>query len=293
MSVGDWFSNFCTYLSINQEKRQSFGYRTARITKVLNQDFRGTDSDTANRFYVGSMGRNTAIPSVSDVDLLYVLPYATYEQYNAYSGNKQSALLSAVRTSIRRTYTTSDVFGDGQVVVIAFDDGVAYELLPAFLNGEGGYTFPDTNNGGSWKSCKPKHEMDAFSSRDTECNGNLVALGRMVRAWRDCNNVPMSGMLIDTLAFQFIQNWEYKDKSYVYYDWITRDFFSFLAKQDTDKTYWTAPGSGSYVYRKGLFEYKARQAELRALEALEYMKGNFDWSAKQKFREIYGTAFPS
>lgn len=176
MSVGDWFSNFCTALNINQEKRQSFGNRTARITKVLNQDFRGTDSDTANRFYVGSMGRNTAIPSVSDVDLLYVLPYATYEQYNAYSGNKQSALLSAVRTSIRRTYTTSDVFGDGQVVAIAFDDGVTYELLPAFLNKEGGYTFPDTNNGGSWKFCKPKHEMDAFSARDSECNRNLVAL---------------------------------------------------------------------------------------------------------------------
>lgn len=293
MGVGEWFSDFCRDIRIGVEKRGSFGYRTGRITKVLNADFRGIDSDTANRFYVGSMGRNTAIPSVSDVDLLYVLPYSTYEKYDAYTGNKQSALLSAVRTTVRKTYSTSDVFGDGQVVVIAFDDGVTYELLPAFLNKDGSYTFADTNNGGSWKVCRPKQEMDAFSGRNGACNGNLVELSRMARAWRDTNSAPMSGMLIDTLAYQFIDTWAYREKSYLYYDYMTRDFFNFLANQTTTQQYWLAPGSGSYVYRKGSFEYKARQAELRALEALEHLKNGHEWSAKQKFREIYGTSFPA
>lgn len=293
MGVGDWFLGFCTNLLMSVNQRSSFAYRTGRITKVLNLDFRNTDSDSANRFYVGSLGRNTAIPSVSDVDMLYVLPANVYHQYNAYAGNKQSALLSSVRTTIRKTYTTSDVFGDGQVVVIAFDDGVTYELLPAFLNTEGGYTFADTNGGGSWRACKPKHEMDAFAGRNSACNGNLIELARMARAWRDCNNVPMSGMLIDTLAYQFIETWTYRDKSYLYYDFMTRDFFGFLAKQNATQQYWLAPGSASYVYRKGAFEYKARQAELRALEALAYQQGNHDWSAKQKYREIYGTAFPA
>jgi hypothetical protein len=115
----------------------------------------------------------------------------------------------------------------------------------------------------------------------------------MARAWRDNNSVPMSGMLIDTLAYQFIETWAHRDKSYLYYDYMTRDFFNFLASQATTQQYWLAPGSGSYVYRKGMFEYKARQAELRAREALDYMKNGHDWSAKQKFREIYGTAFPA
>ena len=293
MGVGEWFSAFCQNIQIGTEKRASLGYRTGRITKVLNTDFRRINSETSNRFYVGSLGRNTAIPSVSDVDLLYVLPYATYERYNAYSGNKQSALLSAVRSAVRKTYSTSDVFGDGQVVIIAFDDGVTYELLPAFVNKDKSYTFADANQGGSWRVCRPKHEMDAFSARDGACNGNLVQLSRMARAWRDYNNVPMSGMLIDTLAFQFIETWAHRGKSYLYYDFITRDFFHFLANQSATQRYWLAPGSGSYVYRKGSFEYKARQAELRALEALDYMKNGYDWSAKQKFREIYGTAFPA
>jgi len=292
MGVGEWFSDFCSTLRIGTDRRDSFAYRSGRITRVLNEDFRSTSSETANRFYVGSMGRNTAIPSVSDVDLLYVLPYATYAQYDAYSGNKQSALLSAVRASIRRTYSTSGVSGDGQVVYINFDDGVRYEVLPAFVNKDESYTFADSNGGGSWRVCKPKHEMDAFSERDGACNRNLVELARMARAWRDYNSVPMSGMLIDTLAYQFIATWAHRDKSYLYYDFLTRDFFAFLASQNNNQQYWLAPGSGSYVYRKGLFEYKARQAELRALEALAYMSNKHDWSARQKFREIYGTSFP-
>lgn len=77
MGVGEWFSDLYSNLKIGQEKRQSFGYRTGRMTKVLNEDFRSSSSDTANRFYVGSMGRNTAIPTVSDVDLLYVLTSET------------------------------------------------------------------------------------------------------------------------------------------------------------------------------------------------------------------------
>lgn len=87
MGVGEWFSGFCSELKIDGAKRSSISYRTARIVGQLNADFRGNNSDTANRFYVGSYGRNTAIPSVSDVDLLYELPSALYAQYNGYLGN--------------------------------------------------------------------------------------------------------------------------------------------------------------------------------------------------------------
>lgn len=292
MGEGEWFSSFCSALRLGVTLRSSLAYRTSRITKAVNLHFRGLDSDVANRFYVGSLGRNTAITSVSDVDLLLELPASVYHQYNAYSGNKQSSLLNAVRSAIRTTYSASDVFGDGQVVVVAFDDGVTYEVLPAFVNTEGGYTFADANGGGVWRACKPKQEMEAFAQKNRDCNGNLVELARMVRAWRDRNIVPMNGMLIDTLAYQFIGGWQHRDKSYLYYDYMTRDFFNFLANQSTMQTYWLAPGSGSYVHRKGQFEYKARQAELRANEAIAHRVAGQGWSAKQKYREIYGTSFP-
>lgn len=292
MGVGDWFQTFCGKIRIGTEKRSSIGYRTGRIVGQLNADLRGLDSKTSYRFYVGSYGRSTAIPSVSDVDLLYELPYELYARFNGHSGNGQSALLAHVRASIVKTYSVTEIGGDGQVIVLRFDDGVRFEVLPAFSNTDGGYTFADTNNGGSWRACKPKQEMDAFSTRNSVCNGNLVELARMARAWRDQNNVSMSGMLIDTLAYQFIDGWQYKDKSYVYYDWMTRDFFAFLAGQSTTQTYWSAPGSGSRVYGSG-FQYKARQAELRTKEAIDSQQNNYDYTAKQTYRGIYGTDFPS
>src|ERR1700731_4740912 len=182
MAIGEWFSVFCSYLRINGEKRTSVANRTARIVGRLNYDLRDLNSDTAYRFYVGSYGRSTAIPSVSDVDLLYELPYALYERFHGHAGNGQSALLALIKDSIRRTYTVSDMAGDGQVVVIRFDDGVRFEVLPAFTNVGGGYTFADSNNGGSWRTCKPKQEMEAFAARNVACNYNLVELSRMVRA---------------------------------------------------------------------------------------------------------------
>ena len=95
------------------------------------------------------------------------------------------------------------------------------------------------------------------TTRNTACNGNLIPLCRMMRAWKRQWGVPIGGLLVDTLAYRFINEWAYRGKSYVYYDWMCRDFFNFMREQDKEQTYWKAPGSGQYVYGKGLFQWKA------------------------------------
>jgi tRNA nucleotidyltransferase (CCA-adding enzyme) len=88
MGVADWFSQFCGALRMGADQRGTLAYRTGRIAKAVNNYLRGLDSDTAYRFYVGSLGRNTAIPSISDADLLCELPASLYHQYDAYAGNE-------------------------------------------------------------------------------------------------------------------------------------------------------------------------------------------------------------
>lgn len=292
MSVSQFFIEFCGNLSISALRRLSISSRTGRITARLNSSFRAAVSDTANRFYAGSYGRNTALASVSDIDLMFVLPYSVYVQYDAYANNKQSSLLQAVRASLNATYPNSAIVADGQVVQIAFQD-TTFEVVPVFENTDGSYTFPDSNNGGSWRTCKPKHELAAFSTRNVDCNRNLVQLGRMARAWRDTNGVGMTGMLIDTLAYQFIGNWAHRDKSFLYYDYMTRDFFAYLGQQDRTQQYWLAPGSGSWAVRTGAFELRARAAHTLAVEAIANLEAQQFWAAKNKYRQIYGTCFPS
>ena len=293
MGLADWFSAFCGNIKV--KNGDSISRRYKAITKRLNTDFRGTTSETANSLYVGSYGRNTAIHGTSDMDMIFVLPYSTYQHYNNYSGNGQSALLQAVRTSLQKTYSTTKIGADGQVIVIAFDDGITFEIVPSFVNEGGSYTYPDSNGGGSWKTTNPKPEIEAIRTRNNECNSNLIPLCRMMRAWKAEWSVPMGGLLIDTLACQFIGTWEYRDKSYFYYDYMCRDFFEFLAGQDKDKEWWNAPGSGQRVARKGQFQYKATRGYNLAREAIKHETADpkQEWSAKQKWREIFGTSFPS
>lgn len=292
MGVSENFKAFCTNLRMNDNTVSNIRYRTKRITKQLNKDFWASESENDHSFYSGSYGRGTEI-FLSDIDLLMVLPYETYKRYNSYSGNGQSALLQEVKESIEKTYK-SYKRADGQVVKVDFTDGVCFEIVPCFINTDGeSYTYPDTNNGGSWRVTNPKAEIREMNAMNILCNKNLKRLCRMTRAWKDKNNVPISGMLIDTLAFRFLKDWEYKDKSYVYYDWMSRDFLKYLSDQDIQKDYWLAPGSQQWVDKKGDFQYKAKASYNKALEAIEAEGKGYENRTKSCWREIFGSKFPS
>lgn len=107
--------------------------------------------------------------------------------------------------------------------------------------------------------------------------------------------MPIGGLLIDTLAYQFIEHYEYRDQSYLYYDYMCRDFFRWMADQNAEQEYWRALGSGQYVHKKGNFQYKAKRCYNIALEAITHETADTkrEWSAKQKWREIFGCNFPA
>lgn len=292
MGVGDDFSTFYGNLTI--DNRSDISARYKAITKRLNTDFWSSDSDVNNSLYVGSYGRDTAIRGFSDLDMLFELPNSVYWQYERYEGNGQSALLQAVRQSLLRTYSRTDIGADGQVVVVSFDGGMKFEVVPCFMNkDEHSFTYPDSNNDGKWKVTDPKPEIDAIATMDAQCNYNLKRLCRMMRAWKNEWSVPMGGLLIDTLAHNFIKDWQFKDKSFLYYDWMSRDFTLSLSEEDPNQAYWHAVGSNQLIYRKGSFEYKARQCYNNAVEAINHDAAKDTRSARSKWREIHGTAYPA
>ncbi len=291
ISVSNDFSSFCSNLRLSDTVVSNIKTRYRTITKRINQDFWNSDSGTTHSLYVGSYGRGTCIYT-SDVDIVVELPWSYYTKYNDYSGNGQSALLQAVKCSLQKTYSSSSVSADGQVVDIVFSDGVKFEVVPAFRYSDGsGCCYPDTNNGGSWKSMNPKAEIDAFNSRNILSNKNLKRLCRMIRAWNSKHLVLMSGILIDTIAYRFIQDYQYADKSYTYYDWLSRDFFKYLL-DNADKAYWLKPGSNERVYKKHSFKRDAEKAYNKCLEALEAYNKDYAYSWHQDWRGIYGNKFP-
>ena len=289
LNIGELFSTFCSNLIIRDE---SVSFRYKRITSRLNKEYYESDSDTAHSLYVGSYGRNTAVNSTSDFDILFQLPVDMYYRFNSYTSNGQSALLQDVKTKIGKTYPGTDIKADGQVIVIPFSDNITFELLPAFLNTDDSFTYPNANDGGSWQITNPKAEQKAMASMNKDTNGNLIRLCRMSRAWKKKNDVSIDGILIDTLAYDFISEWEYRDKSFVYYDWMSRDFFEYLSNQDPNRSYWYAPGSHKRISNSGHFQFKAKKALDVALEAIKDADSGYEYSAKAEWRGIYGTDFP-
>ena len=290
MSIAKWFDTFNVNLLMKTTTVGDISYRYKRITKQLNKDFWNSDSDTLHSLYVGSYGRGTEIHT-SDIDVIMQLPYSIYTQYNNHLGNGQSALLQVVKTSIEKTYNPTYMKADGQVIKLDFTDGINFEIVPVFLNNAGSFMYPDTNFGGSWKITDPKSEMDEMTKANNNWNKNLKKLCRMARAWKDTWNVPIGGLLIDTLAYNFLKNYQYKNNSTVYFDYMSRDFFAYLKDRSATQQYWLAVGSNQQVYTKGNFQYKALRCYNISLEAIE--KEKFEFTAKSKWREIYGTKFPS
>jgi len=293
MGVSTDFSTFCSNLSVDNSATISSRYHT--ITTRLNLDFWATDSDTLHSLYVGSYGRDSAIRGVSDIDIIFELPNSLYHKYDAYTGNGQSALLQSVRASILQTYPSTDIGADGQVVAVSFQS-MTFEVVPAFINKDGSsFTYPDANAGGQWRLTNPRPEIQAINDMNLACNHNLKRLCRMARAWKNQHDAPMGGLLIDTFAHNFIRSWQYSDKSYTYYDWMMRDFFSYISQQDTTQQYWLAVGSNQRINRKGLFEYKAKSAFNTAKEAiaLQLDASTSTYDSRRKWRQIFGTTYPS
>lgn len=292
MSITNNFQAFCDDLKISSDKRTTISTRYNSICTRLNKDFWNMESTHGGR-YVGSYGRHTANSWVSDIDMIFEMPSSLKSTYDNYIGNGQSAFLQSVKNSLSSTYPNSHLKGNGQIVEITFTDGISFEVLPSFKNSDDSFTFADSNEGGSWKITKPIAEIISINNGDILTNYNLKRLCKMARAWKGFCNVPIKGLLIDTLAYRFLMDYAHKNQSYFYYDFMSRDFFRYLKNQTSDQTIWYAVGSFQDIYNSENFRYKATIAYNKSLEAIQLESDGLSWSAKQKWREIYGFRFPS
>lgn len=100
----------------------------------------------------------------------------------------------------------------------------------------------------------------------------------------------MGGLLIDTLAYNFLNSTsDYDSKSYLYYDWLSRDFFKYLSELPVQSEY-AAPGSRQRVRVRAKFQSKALEAYELCLEAIQAEK---QINVNDKWKRVYGRPFPA
>ena len=201
---------------ISQDQRSLISQRYKRVTKAINAEFWNSCSDVEHSLYVGSYGRGTAIDT-SDIDILVELPRQEYRRFDNLKGNGQSRLLQSVKNAILETYPRTDIHADGQVVVMNFQDGIKFEILPAFRqidwlgNWNNKYDYPDANMGGNWLTTNPKAEQAAMKMKNIESNGLLFDTCKHIRQIRDqhFNDYKLPGIVIDSFVYSYIGGWHW------------------------------------------------------------------------------------
>lgn len=277
------FSDFMNNLRV--DNADTISSRYGEITSSLNKKFRDSESKTDNSLQVGSYGRWTAIKGVSDLDMLYIMPAG---QWDKYKDGGQSRLLTDAKDAIKARYPRTDVRVD-RLVVTATYQNFHIEVQPVFEQGDGSFKYPDTYNGGRWPITKPREEIRAMKEFVAQKNKNLRRLCKMTRAWKNKHGVGIGGLLIDTLAHNFLNSTsDYDGKSFLYYDWMSRDFFKYLSDLP-DQNHYKALGSRQNVKVKKKFQKKAKKAYELCLNAIE--AGDSD-SANDKWKKVYGRPFP-
>lgn len=260
------------------------------IAKKLNKNYYNLDSDkTSHMYIVGSVGRETAIKGVSDLDILFDLPVEVFKRFDAYKEKKQSSLLQEVKNVLKARYPNTDISGDGQVVVIKFNK-YTVELVPGFKQSDDRFKYPDTNNGGSWKYTDPLPEISESKKTAEDTDNNFKYIANMLRAWKNKQGFKFGGLLIDTITYKFLnEKTDYRNIGFDSYLDMTKALFEYIKGLNKDQSYWYALGSNQQVYNcdNGKFITKAK----KAYKKIKDLTANSS-DVNKKLRQVFGTQFP-
>ena len=280
------------YRAIHLDNIDEYDSAIKGITKKLNEIYypeliKIIDDEHEHCEVVGSVGRGTAIKKKSDIDVLFVLPQAVYRRFNDYDDNGQSALLQDVKNHLKDRYPKTDIKGDGQVVVVEFEN-FSIDLVPVFQEYNGSFKYADSNNGGVWKNTNPMPEQQVAQEINKTTNNNFVQLSNLIRLWRNNIGFVFSGLLIDTLVYNFFKSYsQYCYYSFINYNELIFKFLQFLSKQSKDNKLY-ALGSHQEIIDKGKGAYI--QAAKNFLEKLQ-KANDFEDVLEEVYCDMFGKDF--
>jgi hypothetical protein len=287
IAVRQRFQQFHANLLLTPKQFQDGMTKRNGVVNSLNRHYYGSTSEIDNSFLIGSWGKDTAMRPPRDADLYFLLPPSVHARFQAYVGNRQSALLQEVKGVVAVTYPNTDMSGDGQVVIVRFES-YSVEVVPAFLLTNGRYWICDTNGGGRYKETDPWSEVNHINAVDQANNGNLRPLIRMLKSWQSYCSVPIKSFQLELLAADFISQSPWR--LYDWFDWITRDFFAYLYHRAN--TFVVVPGTLEKVYLGSEWQSRAESAYYRAMKACDHERYNRVEAAGDEWQKIFGSQIP-
>ncbi len=282
------FEKFLAELQLSANERLDAENKAERIAKSLCKKYYPGEFNPNTYTIVGSHGKHTPISPHSDLDMLFLLPVDVYTRIDRLIGNGQSALLQEFRRTLLETFPNTTLRADGQVVMANFQS-YSIEIVPAFIRTAGGYLTAHTENGGSWKLSNPAAEFELVQQSNAVSLGKATHLLQMLKAWKQECNVELKCLSLEVLACEFVKQWQFRDQSLYYYDWMVRDFFNYLLPYANGRT--RVMGTEEWNELGDCWLTKAQSAHARALKACDFERQDYQYLAAAEWQKIFGDRF--
>lgn len=287
--VGAKFSRFLSNIQLTKAQSDDAITKHTGVRKALHAAYYSPPFKPETSILVGSYGRDSAVRPPGDIDILFRMPGSLFSKYNSSPGNGQSQLLQDVKSVLKKTYPTTDMRADGQVVLVPFTS-FAVEVVPVFDLSLGRYFYPDTHLGGSWKVTNPAAEMKRLTDSNKRSSGKSIHLLRMMKVWKRACNTPIKSFAIELMVVDFLADWKYYDKTSIYYDWMVRDFLAYILQRVSGSA--LIPGTSDYLAFGDEWQSKADSALERAKKACTYEADeDKDTLATEEWKKIFGYLF--
>ncbi|WFR72478.1 nucleotidyltransferase [Prescottella defluvii] len=295
MSTSSRFEKFVSNISLTQTERDEATARSNAVAKKLHDHYYPTRAYTGDtKLLIGSLGKRTRVRPVRDVDMIFRIPVETFSRFNDYTSNGQSALLQEIRSVLRTRYPSTNVKGDGPIVLVDFANGHTVEVLPAwhYKNTDEGvdrYWIPHTRDGGTWTISSYAAEFRNLDESDKESAGQTRRLIKMLKVWQQYCNVPVKSLCLELRAINFLKSWPDRGKSSTWDDLMVRDFFEEFIKRAN--YYCTIPGIDEKCYYGDAWLGKARTALANAERACSFEADGDEYNAAVEWRKIFGAQY--
>jgi len=225
--------------------------------------------------------------SDADIDIFVMLDSSYFQQ------GGQAALLDKVKATLKKEYPkTPKISRNGQAVTITFSDFVV-DVVPSFFRQGGGFLIPDSVNA-RWVSTDPKKHVEIWSTANSNHNGDLVPLIKMVKAWNRQHSSLLRSFHLEAMILEILTN-------------VTINDFSSGARFVFDKARQAVKGAmyDPAGYGGNLADYLNTQQKIddvvsrletaytRAVDAESLEKQGKTSAAVDKWRLIFGDYFPA
>lgn len=276
------FKKFCNDIRLTTNQKEDAKKKYKGVCKTLHKEYYESEYDGKTKLLFGSYKTKTNIrplTEMQDVDVIFKIPQETFNKFDNYESNGQSALLQEIKDILNETYSTTDKIRAWSKVVLVKMTKCTHnvEVLPALENEDSTFTIPNSKNGGSWDNFDPRKQVEEFQTSNDDTNGLTAELGRMMKSWvrntstMDYSSYELLGLVIIFLGTEFKDGAEYED-----YHEVVKNFLDYVKLRCSDDD------------RKKHIQ----TAYNRAVKAIEYMEDDKPKEASEEWRKIFGDKFP-